>query len=155
MQKIECISVFDMLKVGVGPSSSHTLGPWRAAQRWLEELKHKNIFDEVVSIHIDLYGSLSLTGKGHATDIAVMLGLCGFDPVNMDLQLIEPEIQKIRNTKTISLKGEKTIAFDAKVQIKFIRKFLEFHPNGMIFRAELKNGKKTFPPFIQLVEVLW
>jgi len=150
MRKIECISVFDMLKIGVGPSSSHTLGPWRAAQRWIEELKHKNIFDEVVSIHIDLYGSLSLTGKGHATDIAVMLGLCGFDPVLMDIRSIEPEIQKIRDTQTISLKGEKTIAFDAKEQIKFNRKFLEFHPNGIIFRAVLENGKKNVSSFYSI-----
>jgi L-serine dehydratase len=150
MRKIECISVFDMLKVGVGPSSSHTLGPWRAAQRWIEELKHKNIFDEVVSIHVDLYGSLSLTGKGHATDIAVMLGLCGFDPVKMDLQLIEPEIQKIKDTKTIILKGEKTIAFDAKEQIKFNRKFLEFHPNGMTFTAVLENDKKNVSSFYSI-----
>jgi L-serine dehydratase len=150
MRKIECISVFDMLKVGVGPSSSHTLGPWRAAQRWIEELKHKNIFDEVVSIHIDLYGSLSLTGKGHATDIAVMLGLCGFDPELMDIQSIAPEIQKIKDTQTINLKGEKTIAFDAKEQLKFNRKFLEFHPNGMIFRAVLENGKKYVSSFYSI-----
>ena len=150
MRKIECISVFDMLKVGVGPSSSHTLGPWRAAQRWLEELKQNKSFEEVVSIHIDLYGSLSLTGKGHATDIAVMLGLCGFDPVKMDIQLIEPEIQKIRDSKTINLKGKKTIAFDPKEQIKFNREFLDFHPNGMIFRAVLKNGKKTFSRFYSI-----
>jgi len=150
MRKIECISVFDMLKVGVGPSSSHTLGPWRAAQRWIEELKHKNIFDDVVRIHIDLYGSLSLTGKGHATDIAIMLGLCGFDPVKMDLQLIEPEINKIRETLSINLKGEKIIPFDAKEQIKFNRKFLDFHPNGMIFRAVLENGKKNVSTFYSI-----
>ncbi len=150
MQKKECISVFDMLKVGVGPSSSHTLGPWRAAQRWLEELKHKNIFDQVASIHIDLYGSLSLTGKGHATDIAVMLGLSGFDPVEMDIRAIEPEIQKIRESQSIDLKGEKTIPFNAGQQIKFNRKFLEFHPNGIIFRAVLENGKKNHSSFYSI-----
>ena len=72
---MECISVFDMLKIGVGPSSSHTLGPWRAAERWLHELKSENIFKKVDRIKVNLYGSLSLTGKGHATDIATMLGL--------------------------------------------------------------------------------
>lgn len=142
MRKIECISVFDMLKVGVGPSSSHTLGPWRAAQRWIEELKQKKQFENVENIHVDLYGSLSLTGKGHATDVAVMLGLCGHDPVKMDIDLIDPEIQHIREEKTINLNGEKTLDFDPKEQIKFNRKFLEFHPNGMIFRASLKDGKK-------------
>ena len=90
MQKIECISVFDMLKVGVGPSSSHTLGPWRAAQRWVEELKQKNIFDLVDNIHIDLYGSLSLTGKGHASDLAILLGLAGEDPETIPTEEIIP-----------------------------------------------------------------
>lgn len=96
MRKIECISVFDMLKVGVGPSSSHTLGPWRAAQRWIAELKAKDRFDKVVNIHVDLYGSLSLTGKGHATDVATVLGLLGHDPVTMDISIIESEIEKSR-----------------------------------------------------------
>ena len=139
-----------MLKVGVGPSSSHTLGPWRAAQRWVEELKQKNIFDQVDNIHIDLYGSLSLTGKGHATDIAVMLGLCGFDPVTMDIDQIDPEIQLIRDTQTIRLNNEKTIHFNSEEQIKFNRKFLEFHPNGMIFRAGLINGKKSISSFYSI-----
>ena len=76
----ECISVFDMLKIGVGPSSSHTLGPWRAAERFLEELKDESILDQIKRVKVDLYGSLSLTGKGHATDLSVMLGLSGQDP---------------------------------------------------------------------------
>jgi len=88
---MECISVFDMLKIGVGPSSSHTLGPWRAAERWIKELKANNTFDKVESIQVDLYGSLSLTGKGHATDYAVMLGLCGLDPETIPTENI-PEI---------------------------------------------------------------
>lgn len=139
-----------MLKVGVGPSSSHTLGPWRAAQRWIEELKQKNLFDQVDGIHIDLYGSLSLTGKGHATDIAVMLGLCGFDPVTMEIDQIDPEIQLIRDTQTIRLNNEKTIHFNSQEHIKFNRKFLEFHPNGMTFRAALINGKKTLSSFYSI-----
>ena len=65
---MECISVFDMLKIGIGPSSSHTLGPWRACERWISELKEQNVFEKVEQIKVDLYGSLSLTGKGHATD---------------------------------------------------------------------------------------
>lgn len=66
---MECISVFDMLKIGVGPSSSHTLGPWRAGRRWITELKEKELFESVSTITIDLFGSLSLTGKGHATTL--------------------------------------------------------------------------------------
>ncbi|MFZ0490723.1 MAG: serine dehydratase beta chain, partial [Salegentibacter sp.] len=112
MRKIECISVFDMLKVGVGPSSSHTLGPWRAAQRWIGELKKKGIFDLVQSIHVDLYGSLSLTGRGHATDIATILGLCGHDPVTIDIEIIGQEIEAIRQNKKLFFNGEKEIVFD-------------------------------------------
>jgi L-serine dehydratase len=150
MRKIECISVFDMLKVGVGPSSSHTLGPWRAAQRWIAELKQKGTFDDVEHIHIDLYGSLSLTGIGHATDIATVLGLCGHDPVTMDISVIDPEIQKIRETKKLQFNGEKEINFSIENDVKFNKKFLEFHPNGMTFRAKLKNGKKTSSSFYSI-----
>ncbi len=150
MRKIECISVFDMLKVGVGPSSSHTLGPWRAAQRWIAELKQKGTFDDVEQIHIDLYGSLSLTGIGHATDIATVLGLCGHDPVTMDISVIDPEIQKIRETKKLQFNGEKEINFSIENDVKFNKKFLEFHPNGMTFRAKLKNGKKTSSSFYSI-----
>ncbi|MEJ2113562.1 MAG: serine dehydratase beta chain, partial [Flavobacteriaceae bacterium] len=77
---MECISDFDMLKIGVGPSSSHTLGPWRAAERWIKELKADGMFNDVHHVSVDLYGSLSLTGKGHATDYAVILGLLGANP---------------------------------------------------------------------------
>ncbi len=150
MRKIECISVFDMLKIGVGPSSSHTLGPWRAAQRWITELKTKNTFEEVEKIHVDLYGSLSLTGKGHATDIAVILGLSGFDPVKMDIELINPEVEEVKKTNSINFNGEKKIDFNCKEDIKFNRKFLPFHPNGITFRALLKNGKKTFSSFYSI-----
>ena len=150
MRKIECISVFDMLKVGVGPSSSHTLGPWRAAQRWIGELKKKDRFEEVEKIHIDLYGSLSLTGKGHATDIATLLGLLGHDPVTMDISIIESEIARIRETGKLFLNGERDIDFSIAENMKFNRKFLEFHPNGMTFRACLYNGKKTSSSFYSI-----
>lgn len=150
MRQIECISVFDMLKIGVGPSSSHTLGPWRAAQRWIEELKGKNQFDKIQSIHIDLFGSLSLTGKGHATDIAVLLGLLGHDPVSMDISLIDSEIEKIHQSKKLLLNKEIEIDFDIATDIKFNRKFLEFHPNGMTFRAQLQSGKKISSSFYSI-----
>lgn len=101
MKKVECISVFDMLKIGVGPSSSHTLGPWRASQRWVSELKEMHILEQIKHIEIHLYGSLSLTGIGHATDIAAVLGLCGFDPVTMDTSTINDEIDF---TKLLSAK---------------------------------------------------
>ncbi len=150
MRKIECISVFDMLKVGVGPSSSHTLGPWRAAQRWIGELKAKNRFEEVEKIHVDLYGSLSLTGKGHATDIATVLGLLGFDPVTMDISLIESEIENLKQTGILNFNQEREISFSFMEDVKFNRKFLEFHPNGITFRALLKDGKKTSSSFYSI-----
>ncbi|WP_417886980.1 L-serine ammonia-lyase [Zunongwangia sp.] len=147
---MECISVFDMLKIGVGPSSSHTLGPWRAAQRWVAELKAKAIFDQVEKIHIDLYGSLSLTGKGHATDIATLLGLSGYDPVTMDISKIDTEIASIENNNLLYLNQEIKIPFHKETNIKFNRKFLDFHPNGMIFRATLKNGKNRSSSFFSI-----
>ncbi len=150
MQKREAISVFDMLKIGVGPSSSHTLGPWRAAQRWIAELKQKGNFQNVEKIHVDLYGSLSLTGKGHATDIAVMLGLCGFDPVLMDIETIDPEINNINTFQRLNLNGERTIPFNPQTDIKFNRKFLEFHPNGITFRATFSNGKTSSSSFYSI-----
>ncbi len=150
MRKIECISVFDMLKVGVGPSSSHTLGPWRAAQRWIGELKKKDRFEDVEKIQVDLYGSLSLTGKGHATDIATLLGLLGHDPVTMDISILESEIERIRETGKLFLNGERDIDFSIAENVKFNRKFLEFHPNGMTFRACFYNGKKTSSSFYSI-----
>ncbi|AVR46950.1 L-serine ammonia-lyase [Christiangramia fulva] len=150
MRKIECISVFDMLKIGVGPSSSHTLGPWRAAQRWIAELKAKNHFEEVEKIHVDLYGSLSLTGKGHATDIATILGLLGHDPVTMDISIIEAEIENLEQTGKLNFNHEREIPFSFQEDVKFNRKFLEFHPNGITFRAILKDGKKTSSSFYSI-----
>ena len=150
MRKIECISVFDMLKIGVGPSSSHTLGPWRAAQRWINELKDKAVFNQVEAVRIDLYGSLSLTGRGHATDIATLLGLLGYDPVTMDIAQIDPEIAKIRESHLLNLNGEREIAFNIPENIKFNRKFLEFHPNGITFRARLSSGKMNSSSFYSI-----
>lgn len=131
----ECISVFDMLKIGVGPSSSHTLGPWRGAERFLQELRDENIFDEVTRVKVDLYGSLSLTGKGHATDLAVMLGLSGADPEYVPIEDIQSIIDAISNNKELNLGNEKIIAFNPEVDIVFNRDFLPFHANGFTFTA--------------------
>lgn len=146
---MECISVFDMLKIGVGPSSSHTLGPWRAAERWIKELKESNEFDKVEHITVDLYGSLSLTGKGHATDYAVMLGLYGADPETIPIDSIETIIDTIKNTNSLPFNNEIPIAFDAKTDIVFNRKFLPFHANGMIFTAII-NGQKSSSTFYSI-----
>lgn len=136
---MECISVFDMLKIGVGPSSSHTLGPWRAAERWLHELKEEDVFKDVTRVQVDLYGSLSLTGKGHATDLAVMLGLSGSDPEYIPTETIDIIIASIENTKKLVLGNEKIIDFDRKSEIVFNRVFLPFHSNAITFTAFKMN----------------
>ncbi|MFD2566235.1 L-serine ammonia-lyase [Pseudotenacibaculum haliotis] len=128
------ISVFDMLKIGVGPSSSHTLGPWRAAQSFIQKIQLNDLFDQIDQVKIDLYGSLSLTGKGHATDIAVLLGLSGEDPELIDVSLIDDIIQKIEQTQSINLNKSKEVSFH-KNDLIFNREFLPFHANGITFRG--------------------
>ncbi len=137
---MESISVFDMLSIGVGPSSSHTLGPWRAAKMWIEKLQQKEQFTGVTEVKVDLYGSLSLTGKGHATDVAVIMGLLGTDPVSYPVKAIDEEIEKIKSKNTLLLNSEKSIPFDFKTAIVFNKTFLEFHPNGISFTATFRNG---------------
>ncbi|MGO4819146.1 L-serine ammonia-lyase [Flavobacterium sp. W22_SRS_FP1] len=131
----ECISVFDMLKIGVGPSSSHTLGPWRAGERFLEELRSEKLIHKVTRIKTDLYGSLSLTGTGHATDLAVMLGLSGQDPEYIPVENIDGIIKTIREKSELHLGNEFAISFDIAKDIVFNKEFLPFHSNGMAFTA--------------------
>lgn len=138
---MECISVFDMLKIGVGPSSSHTLGPWRAAENFLAELRDKNIIDSINRVKVDLYGSLSLTGKGHATDLAIMLGLSGADPEYVPVESIDVIISAIKNKKEIFLGNEIIIPFCFEKDIVFNRNFLPFHANGLTFTAFTDSGE--------------
>ena len=146
----ECISVFDMLKIGVGPSSSHTLGPWRAAERFLSELKTENILHKITRVKVDLYGSLSLTGKGHATDLAVMLGLSGQDPENIPIQDI-PRITKIiENNNEINLANEIVIPFYFLQDIVFNKNFLPFHANGLTFTAFLNDESDYISTFYSI-----
>ncbi|WGH75914.1 L-serine ammonia-lyase [Tenacibaculum tangerinum] len=128
------ISVFDMLKIGVGPSSSHTLGPWRAAQQWVQKLKEKNEFPLIEEIKVDLYGSLSLTGKGHATDLAVLLGLSGADPEYIPIETIDVIINDIQTKELLFFNNERNIVF-TNGSVKFNKDFLPFHANGMTFRG--------------------
>ncbi len=133
------ISVFDMLKIGVGPSSSHTLGPWRAAEQFLAELKQTEHYNKVAKVTVQLYGSLSLTGKGHATDSAVMLGLSGQDPVTMPVAQIPVLLNEIKTKKELRLNNERNISFDPELNIVFNKNFLPFHPNGITFEAFISN----------------
>lgn len=130
---MECISIFDMLKIGIGPSSSHTLGPWRAAERWINHLKKEKQFQKITSIKVDLYGSLSLTGKGHATDLAIILGLAGTDPEYIPTDDITQLVNKIKDSKKIDFGGKSTIVFDSINDIIFNKEFLPFHANGIKF----------------------
>jgi len=139
---MEYISVFDMLKIGVGPSSSHTLGPWRAAEAWIEVLKKESLFELVSTVEIDLFGSLSLTGKGHATDMALVLGLSGCDPERMPVESIGKIIAAVEQDKKVNLGGLKEIPFSLHESIRFNSNFLPFHSNGLRFTAWLSNGEK-------------
>ncbi|HRL71201.1 MAG: L-serine ammonia-lyase [Flavobacterium sp.] len=146
----ECISVFDMLKIGVGPSSSHTLGPWRAAERFLGELRKGKLLPAVSRIKIDLYGSLSLTGKGHATDLAVMLGLSGQDPEYIPVENIDVIIKSIESKNEINLGNEKTIPFYFLQDIVFNKNFLPFHANGMTFTAYMADDSQYVSTFYSI-----
>ena len=130
----EAISVFDMFKIGVGPSSSHTLGPWRAAQQFLHSLERSGNLFRVQSLRVLLYGSLAKTGKGHGTDVAILLGLSGDDPVTFDVDNIQPKINDIEAMKKLVLLGKHEIDFDPREDIDFLfSETLPFHPNAMTF----------------------
>ncbi len=129
-----------MFKIGVGPSSSHTLGPWRAANLFLNSLLQKELLDKVVGLKIMLYGSLAKTGKGHGTDIAVQLGLCGEDPVTFDVNGIDARINDIRQMKKLILNGKYEIDFEPGEDIEFFfTETLPYHPNALTFLAALNN----------------
>ncbi len=140
--KQESISVFDIFKIGIGPSSSHTLGPWRAAERFLHSLQQVGI-EHVVSVRVLLYGSLAKTGKGHGTDVAVILGLCGEDPVTFDVNEITPRMEQIATHRKMMLNREKELDFDPAVDVVFLfDESLPFHPNAVTFLCSFNNGKE-------------
>jgi L-serine dehydratase len=131
-----------MFKIGVGPSSSHTLGPWRAAQRFTNSLQQKNILQQVISIEVLLYGSLAKTGVGHGTDIAVQLGLSGDDPVSFDVNAISSKVHDIKTMKKLLLAGKHEIDFDPAEDIEFLySESLPFHPNALTFLVKLHNNE--------------
>lgn len=140
----EAISVFDMFKIGVGPSSSHTLGPWRAAQRFLKTLDEGSFLRETEWIKVRLYGSLAKTGRGHGTDIAVQLGLAGEDPVTFDVNKIGEKIAVISGNRQILLAGKYPVAFHPENDIMFLfSQSLPFHPNALTFAAGLRDGREV------------
>lgn len=137
----EPISVFDIFKIGVGPSSSHTLGPWRAALRFLEQLTAMQKLEQVHSVRVLLYGSLAKTGKGHGTDVAVQLGLCGEDPVTFDVNSLHARIEDIARMKRLVLAHKHEIDFDPREDIEFlVTESLPYHPNALTFMAQSSDG---------------
>lgn len=137
----EQISVFDMFKIGIGPSSSHTLGPWRAAQRFVQKLKDTDTLTVVEQVNVLLYGSLAKTGIGHGTDIAILLGLSGDDPVTFDVSQVLPKVENIKASRILNLAGEKDINFVYDEQLLFLfDQSLPYHPNAVTFQALLSNG---------------
>ncbi len=139
----EAISVFDMFKIGIGPSSSHTLGPWKAALRCLEELQINDALTQVSSIDVLLYGSLAKTGVGHGTDIAVQLGLMGEDPETMVVKNVQSTIQTIGKEQSILLAKQSAISFNPAKNIHYlVNESLPFHPNGISFLIALKGDVK-------------
>jgi L-serine dehydratase len=138
----EAISVFDMFKIGVGPSSSHTLGPWRAAQRFAAKLVTDGKIELVSKIEILLYGSLAKTGKGHGTDIAVLLGISNEDPETINVDSINPKIEEIHKTQLLKLGGVRNIAFNPDQDLQFLfTETLPFHPNALTILAQFTNGE--------------
>ncbi len=131
----ESISVFDMLKIGIGPSSSHTLGPWRAIQRWLDEHLRDARPDR---IEILLYGSLALTGRGHGTDLAICLALLGHQPETVDIDQLQAFLAALREQGRIALPNGHAVAFDPAGDILFRpAESLPGHPNGLCCRARI------------------
>jgi L-serine dehydratase len=130
------VSVFDLFKIGIGPSSSHTVGPMRAARLFVSRLSHDNLLTNAQRVQAELYGSLGATGKGHGSDTAVLLGLAGHEPDTVEVDQIPEVLAGIRQSKQLSLLGEHSIVFDESRDLVFHRReSLPFHANGMRLTA--------------------
>ena len=126
------VSVFDLFKVGIGPSSSHTVGPMRAARMFVARLKQDGLLQRTVRVQTQLYGSLGATGKGHGSDKAVMLGLAGQEPDTVDVDAVPQMLETMRRERRIVLLGEHAVEFDESRDLEFRRRdTLPFHANGM------------------------
>ncbi|MGC4128019.1 MAG: L-serine ammonia-lyase [Bergeyella sp.] len=140
---MQSISVFEIIKVGIGPSSSHTMGPWNASEMFLDFIRMEHSIAEVKEIFVEFFGSLAKTGIGHGTDIAGMLGLSGENFRTIDTNLIDQKIEEIKTSQQINLGGEKIIPFIYGHHLLLNKnKTLDFHPNGMIFKAVFENGEE-------------
>ena len=136
------ISVFDIFKIGIGPSSSHTVGPMRAARRFAERLEADGQLAQTHAVKVELFGSLGFTGKGHGTDKAVLLGLEGDEPATVDVDSVEPRVARIGTTKRLRLLGKHEVGLDPDDQLVFHRREkLPLHSNGMRFTALGADGR--------------
>jgi len=136
-------SLFDLFKIGIGPSSSHTVGPMRAARRFITELDESGSLPQVNRVLAELFGSLALTGIGHGTDRAVLLGLMGEQADTVDLTTVDDRLAAVRSEHSIPLNHSRQIPFDEATDLVFHRdQMLAFHPNGMRFTAFNKAGEK-------------
>lgn len=134
------VSVFDLFKVGIGPSSSHTVGPMRAAYLFCQQLSHRDIMNNTACIKTELFGSLGHTGKGHGTDKAIILGLSGYQPDKIEPDLIDGILENVETNKSLRLTKKHSIQFNYKKHLKFHkRKMLPLHSNGMRFIAYDEN----------------
>ena len=137
------LSVFDLFKIGIGPSSSHTVGPMRAARQFASRLRESGALPRVARLSITLYGSLGATGKGHGSDKAILLGLEGHEPDTVDVEAIAGIVQRIRDAHELKLSGEQAIGFDEKRDLVFNhRDTLPLHSNGMVFKAQDAAGEE-------------
>ena len=137
------ISVFDLLKIGIGPSSSHTVGPMRAALQFARGLEAAGLLDQVAAIRAELFGSLGATGLGHGSHKAVMLGLEGDAPETVDTDEVPARLRRIRESSRLRLLGEREIPFAEKEHlILHKRRSLPYHPNGMRFAAHAADGRE-------------
>ncbi len=135
------ISVFDLFKIGIGPSSSHTVGPMKAARTFVSGLRDTGLLTRVASVRAELYGSLALTGKGHGSDTAVILGLLGEAPEDVDVDSVPHLLGQVRDGGRLALGGEREIGFDPAEQVEFRRReSLPGHPNGLRFLAFDEDG---------------
>ncbi|MGR4039891.1 L-serine ammonia-lyase [Pseudomonas sp. JDS08PS003] len=135
------ISVFDLFKIGIGPSSSHTVGPMRAAALFVQVLKERHLLESVRRIEVQLFGSLSATGIGHGSDNAVIMGLMGEWPDAIDPSLIGPRIEQLRETQTLLLDGRLPVPFIWSRDMRLLDENLPFHPNAMTLVAEGEGGE--------------
>lgn len=136
------ISVLELFSIGIGPSSSHTMGPMRAARTYVEELRERALLTQVHRIRVDLYGSLGATGRGHGSDKAVILGLLGDRPETVNPDTVDDRIDVVATSGILSLGGYIDIAFRPSRDITLhLRKSLAVHPNGMAFAAMDKSGE--------------